>query len=181
MRHPAAEKHEMIRLVERSNLPVRRTLRQLGVPPATFYRWVERYQAGGSEALADRSSRPDRVWNRIPDTQRESLIALALAEPELSPRELAVHFTEQHRYFMSEATVYRLLTAQDLITSPAFIVVMAPTNSTPRPPRRTSSGRPTSLTSRSSAGAGSTYPPCSTTSPATSSPGSCVPLWPRVM
>jgi putative transposase len=125
MRYPGAEKLEIIRLVEQSSLPVRRTLHQLGIPPATFYRWCERYQTGGPEALADRPSRPDRVWNRIPDEVRARIIDLALAEPELSPRELAVRFTEQQRYFVSEAAVYRLLKAHDLITSPAFIVVKA--------------------------------------------------------
>jgi transposase InsO family protein len=125
MRYPAAEKLEIIRLVEQSHLPVRRTLRHLGIPPATFYRWYERYQDGGPEALADKPSRPDRVWNRIPDAQRGRIVDLALAEPELSPRELAIRFTEQERYFVSEASVYRLLKAHDLITSPAFIVVKA--------------------------------------------------------
>jgi putative transposase len=125
MRYPASEKLEIIRLVEQSHLPSRRTLRQLGVPPATFYRWYDRYQRGGPEALADRPSRPDRIWNRIPDAERAGIIDLALAEPELSPRELAVRFTEQRRYFVSEASVYRLLKAHDLITSPAFIVVKA--------------------------------------------------------
>jgi putative transposase len=125
MRYPAHEKLEIIRLVEQSHLPARRTLRQLGVPPATFYRWYDRFQSGGPEALADRSPRPDRVWNRIPDPIRDKLVELALAEPELSPRELAVRFTERERYFVSEASVYRLLKAHDLITSPAFIVVKA--------------------------------------------------------
>ena len=37
MRYPAAAKLEIIRLVEGSHLPVRRTLRHLGIPPATFY------------------------------------------------------------------------------------------------------------------------------------------------
>lgn len=125
MRYPAAEKLEIIRLVEQSHLPVRRTLRQLGVPTATFYRWYDRYQTGGPEAVADRPSRPDRVWNRIPDATRDKIVDLALAEPELSSRELAVRFTERERYFVSEASVYRLLKAHDLITSPAFIVVKA--------------------------------------------------------
>jgi putative transposase len=125
MRYSAADKLEVIRLVEQSHLPARRTLRQLGVPPATFYRWYDRYQRGGPEGLADRPSRPDRVWNRIPEAQRGRIIDLALSEPELSPRELAVRFTEQQRYFVSEASVYRLLKAHDLITSPAFIVVKA--------------------------------------------------------
>ncbi len=53
------------------------------------------------------------------------IIDLALAEPELSPRELAVRFTDQQRYFVSEASVDRLLKAHDLIARPAYIVVKA--------------------------------------------------------
>ena len=125
MRYRAAEKLEIIRLVEQSPLPVRRTLAQLGIPPATFYRWYDRHSSGGPEALNDRSPRPDRVWNRIPDTVRESVIQLALDQPALSPRELAVRFTDTKSYFVSEASVYRLLKARDLIASPAFIVIKA--------------------------------------------------------
>jgi len=66
MRYPAAEKLEIIRLVEGSHLPVRRTLARIGVPPATFYRWYDRYRERGPEGLEDRSPRPGRVWNRIP-------------------------------------------------------------------------------------------------------------------
>jgi len=50
---------------------------------------------------------------------------MALEEPELSPRELAVRFTDTQSYFVSEASVYRLLKALDLITSPAFVVIKA--------------------------------------------------------
>ena len=125
MRYPASEKLEIIRLVERSHLSVRRTLAQIGVPPATFYRWYDLYQTGGPEALEDRSPRPGRVWNRIPDDVRGWIVKLALDEPELSPRELAVQFTDGEGYFVSEASVYRLLKAHDLITSPAFIVIKA--------------------------------------------------------
>jgi putative transposase len=65
------------------------------------------------------------VWNRIPDGVRDNVIQLALDEPALSPRELAVRFTDTKSYFVSEASVYRLLKARDLIASPAFIVVKA--------------------------------------------------------
>ena len=37
MRYPACEKLEIIRLVEQSTLPVKRTLEKLSVPRATFY------------------------------------------------------------------------------------------------------------------------------------------------
>jgi transposase-like protein len=116
MRYPASEKAEIIRLVEASHLPARRTLDKLGIPRATFYRWYDRYLTGGVEALADHRSRPDRVWNRIPDPIRAEIVELALRETELSPRELAVRFTDEKRYFVSEASVYRLLKMHDLIT-----------------------------------------------------------------
>jgi len=47
MRYPASEKAEIIRLVEQSHLPVRRTLEKLGIPRATFYRWVDLHRTGG--------------------------------------------------------------------------------------------------------------------------------------
>jgi putative transposase len=125
MRYPASEKAEIIKLVEQSHLSARKTLEQIGVPRATFYRWYEQYQTGGPEALGDRPSQPSRVWNRVPDDVRGQIIALALDQSELSPRELAVRFTDTKGYFVSEATVYRLLKAHDLITSPAFIVMKA--------------------------------------------------------
>ena len=125
MRYPASEKLEIIRLVEQSRLPVRRTLKKLGILPATFYRWYDRHQTGGHEALEDRSPRPKQVWNRIPDDVRGRILRLALDEPELSPRELATRFIDTKGYFISEASVYRLLKAHDLITSPTFVVVKA--------------------------------------------------------
>jgi putative transposase len=125
MRYPASEKIEIIRLVEQSHLSVRETLEKIGIPRATFYRWYDLHQTGGPEALEDGRPCPKRVWNRIPDAIHQQIIQLALDEPELSPRELAVRFTDQHGYFVSEASVYRLLKAQDLIASPAFIVMKA--------------------------------------------------------
>ena len=125
MRYRTSEKREIIDLVERSSLPVRRTLNQLGIAKATFYGWYERYREGGDEALADVRPRCGEVWNRLPEQIRESILTLALERPEFSSRELAVLYTEYHGYFVSESSVYRLLKAHDLITSPAFVVVKA--------------------------------------------------------
>jgi putative transposase len=116
---------KIIRLVEQSSLPVKRTLEKLGIPRATFYRWYDLYHSGGPEALSDHWPRPDRIWNHIFDMVRERIIKLALDEPTLSPRELALRFTDKENYFVSEASVYRLLKARDLVASPAFIVMKA--------------------------------------------------------
>jgi len=125
MRYPASEKLEIIRLVEQSHLPIKRTLEKLGVSRPTFYRWYDLYQRFGEARLEDRTSHPGRVWNRIPDKVRSDMLEMALERPTLSPRELAVTFTDERGYFVSEASVYRLLKAHDLITSPAFIVMKA--------------------------------------------------------
>jgi putative transposase len=125
MRLPGSEKLEIIRLVDQSHLPARRTLEMLGIHPSTFYRWYDRYRTGGPEALEDKPSKPHRVWNRIPDDVRQRIVTMALEQPELSPRELATRFTDTEGYFVSESSVYRLLKAHDLIGSPAFIVIKA--------------------------------------------------------
>ncbi|WP_148309194.1 IS3 family transposase [Sphingopyxis fribergensis] len=125
MRYPASEKLEIIRIVEQSHLPAKRTLDQLGVARRTFYRWYDRYLEGGPEALQDRPSAPSRVWNRIGNDIQDQIVEMALEQTDLSPRELAVRFTDEKRYFVSEATVYRLLKAHDLITSPAYTVIKA--------------------------------------------------------
>jgi transposase-like protein len=44
MRYSQAEKMDIIRLVETSDLPVKRTLEELDVPRSSFYRWYDRYQ-----------------------------------------------------------------------------------------------------------------------------------------
>jgi transposase InsO family protein len=125
MRYSASEKLEIIRLVEQSFLPVRRTLEQIAVSKSTFYAWYDRYRDGGFDALEDRSPCPKRSWNRIPDETREKIVKFALDEPELSPREIAFGFTDKEKSFVSEASVYRILKARGLITSPAFIVMKA--------------------------------------------------------
>ena len=126
MRYPASEKLEIIRLVEQSHLPVKHTLAKLGVSRPTFYRWYDLYRRFGEAGLGDRRSGPKgAAWNRIPDEIRAAIIEMALERPELSPRELAITFTDEHQYFVSEASIYRFLRARGLITSPAYIVLKA--------------------------------------------------------
>ena len=97
----------------------------IGIPRATFYRWYDLYRFGGIDALEDYRPLPGHVWNRVPDKIRREIVDMALDIPELSPRELAVRFTDTKRYFVSESSVYRLLKSHDLITSLAFIVMKA--------------------------------------------------------
>jgi len=125
MRYAASEKLEILRTVEGSSLGITRTLAPLGIPKSTFYHWYDRYLTGGVAALADQKPTPHAHWNKVPEDKRQALVEMALDRSELSPRELAVRFTDERRYFISEATAYRILKAHDLVTSPAWIVMKA--------------------------------------------------------
>ncbi len=125
MRRTASEKLEIIRLVEGTDLAVQATLRQLGVPRSTFYGWYQRYLALGFDGLQDKKPAPRSRWNTIPEAVQNQLLELALERTDLSPRELACHYTDERRYFVSESSVYRILKAADLITSPAYILMSA--------------------------------------------------------
>ena len=83
----------------------------------------EAFKTVGSKPLtsAPKVDGSDYVLDNI----RAKIIDMALEEPELSPRELAVRFTDTQSYYISEASVYRLLKAHDLITSPSFVVIKA--------------------------------------------------------
>ena len=125
MRRTASEKLEIIRLVEGTDLPVRETLRQLGVPRSTFYGWYQRYVDQGFNGLHDKKPAPRPRWNAIPEKVQKQVLDLALERTDLSPRELACRYTDEKRYFVSESSVYRILKAADLITSPAYILMSA--------------------------------------------------------
>tara|TARA_R100001369_G_scaffold69509_1_gene97155 strand:+ start:458 stop:1438 length:981 start_codon:yes stop_codon:yes gene_type:complete len=125
MRYPASEKLEIIRTVEASHLPARQTLAMLDIPRTTYYRWYDRWSEGGLDALKDTPSHPGSVWNRLPDETRAEIIEFALEHEDLTPRELAVKYTDEKQYFVSESSVYRILKAEDLVTAPAHIVMKA--------------------------------------------------------
>ena len=89
MEYPASEKLEIIRTVEGSHLPIKKTLDMLVIPRSTFYRWYDLYVDGGLIGLGDISPRPGSVGDRIPDDRRDNLIEFALAHEALIKRELA--------------------------------------------------------------------------------------------
>jgi len=107
-----------------------------------------------------------------PEAIRSQLVDLALDQPELSVRELAVRFTDEAKYVVSEASVYRLLKAHDLITSPAYIVIKAAEEFKDKTAAPTQLWQ-TDFTNLKITGWGGTIsPPRSTTSRASASPGS---------
>ena len=81
MRRSAAEKMEIIRLVEGTDLPVQATLRQLGVPRSTFYGWYQRFLEDGFDGLRDKQPGRRAGWNRIPKSIKDQVLELGIGHP----------------------------------------------------------------------------------------------------
>ena len=125
MHYSQSEKHEIIRLVEQSDLGVIRTLRELKVNKSTFYSWYNAYLENGYDGLARKPSSQVGTWNKINTADRDKVVEIALERPELSSRELAWHITDKYSYYISESSVYRILKANGLITTPSFRIMSA--------------------------------------------------------
>ena len=125
MHYTTNEKYEIIRLVEQSELGVIRTLKELKVNKTTFYNWYNAYLEKGYDGLVRKQSKVKTTWNKINPADRDTVVELALEKPELSSRELAWHITDTYSYYISESSVYRILKANGLITTPAFRISSA--------------------------------------------------------
>jgi putative transposase len=125
MRHSQSEKMEIIRLVENSGLGVKRTLAELDINRSTFYDWYRRYRESGYDGLAPQRSQRRCFWNAIPPDVKQKVVETALEHLDKSPRQLAWYLTDTQGYYISESSVYRILKAHDLITSPNYTVLSA--------------------------------------------------------
>jgi len=135
MRYSPSEKLEIIRIVEESELSVRKTLIELGINRSTFYNWYRHYLEAGIEGLGPKQPKARTFWNKIPKEVKVQVVQEALEQTELSPRELACKITDTQGYFISESSVYRILKSHDLITSPSYILMQA-SDSFKNPTRR---------------------------------------------
>lgn len=118
VRRKAEAKHEVLRLVERSPLPVTQTLEELNLAPSTYYRWKRKYGEKGIVGLKDLPSVARRVWNRLGDEERDRVVEYALEHPSLSSREVATRLIDREGQFVSESTVYRILRRAGLVKPP---------------------------------------------------------------
>ncbi len=125
MRYTQSEKMEVIRMVEGSTLSVRKTLKELDISPSTFYEWYKLYLEDGYDGLAPKQRCPKQFWNAIPDCEKDRIIRVAREFPEKSSRELALYITDKYEYFVSESSVYRILRAKNLISTPVYTVITA--------------------------------------------------------
>ncbi len=125
MRFTQSDKYEIILLVEKSELSLTKTLAELGIHKSTFYNWYNVYLLHGYDGLADKPKNRKQYWNAILEEEKQLIIETALDYPERSSREIAFLFTDMHKRFVSESSVYRILKTQGLVTPPVYDLIRA--------------------------------------------------------
>ena len=90
----------------RSGWSARRTLGQLGVSPASYYRW--RKQAQGAKTLSAEPMRPVQAYEAT-DEEKRTVRAYALKHPGIRHRELAWRMVDEEIACLSMSSVYRIL------------------------------------------------------------------------
>ncbi len=107
----ATQKEEVIKRVERSQLPVNQTLRKLKVLTRTYYRWLQ------NGSLEDERPVARRIWIRLLPQEEETVIERALEYPDRSARQPAFLMTDEGKFAVSENTSYRILKCEGLMPS----------------------------------------------------------------
>jgi transposase-like protein len=113
--------------------------RREGISANLYCRWSKDFLEAGKMRLAGDTNR-EASSNEVGGLRRELAqfqemtaellftaveFEVALAETELSPREIVCQMIDREGLFLSESTVYRILKSHDLITSPAYILMEA--------------------------------------------------------
>jgi putative transposase len=93
----------------RSGWPIQRTLRRLGVSPASYYRWRK------ESARAQRSIKPVQAYEAT-DEEKRAVRAYALKHPGIRHRELAWRMVDEEVACLSASTVYRILKSENLVS-----------------------------------------------------------------
>jgi transposase InsO family protein len=83
-----SQRYEFVVLASQSGLAFKELCRRFGISRKTGYKWLERYQQSGAEALKDRSRRPVRSPQQTPPEVGERVIALRLENPAWGGRKL---------------------------------------------------------------------------------------------
>jgi transposase InsO family protein len=87
---------------------------RFGVARKTVHAWLARYEAGGLEALADRSHRPRSCPHQMPGGVEVALVELRLAHPSWGPRRLSFELG-RGGVSVSESAAYRALARLNLV------------------------------------------------------------------
>jgi transposase InsO family protein len=95
----------------RSQMRVNDSLRHLGVPRGTYYRWKK--ERAWEREKAEPVS-PVQAFEALPE-EKQVVVKYALDHPEIRHRELSWRMIDEDVAYLSASTVYRILRAEELM------------------------------------------------------------------
>lgn len=112
----AEQRYEAVRAVIADGETVTLVAARFGVSRKTMHVWLARYEAGGMDALADRSHRPRSCPHQMPAAVEVALVQLRMAHPSWGPRRLGFELARAGvEPAVSESAAYRALVRLNLI------------------------------------------------------------------
>ena len=110
------QRYDAVLGVIRDGFSVTEVARKFGVSRQSVHSWLQRYEAGGLEALAERSSRPQTSPTQIAGVIEARIVELRRHHPSWGP----VHLRHQRGKegvmpLPSESSIYRALKRSGLI------------------------------------------------------------------
>jgi putative transposase len=93
---PMTLRRQFIRDAQRGTAPITELCAAYGISRKTGYKWLARYEAGGTPALADLSRRPHTSPTAIAPELVQALLAARARHPSWGPRKLLRLVRQQH-------------------------------------------------------------------------------------
>ena len=107
------EVHAVVQQTKRrSGWPALRTLQQLGVSRASYYRW--RKESQQPQLLPPAATQPVQAYEAT-DEEKRAVRSYALKHPGIRHRELAWRMVDEGVAYLSPSSVYRILKGENLV------------------------------------------------------------------
>jgi len=109
-------RQEAMEVIERSPQTIAAACQEVGIGRSSFYRWRQRLSCQRQTRQGEQGVIVERqAWNRLLESERETILQRAKEKPDLSARELAYWLVDHDFISVSEASVRRILRAQGLL------------------------------------------------------------------
>jgi transposase InsO family protein len=110
------QRYDAVLAVIRDGFSVTEAAEKYGVSRQSLYRWMARYEAGGLEALSDRSHRPKRVPHQMAAELEARVLELRRLHPHWGPITLGHRLAKEGvQTVPSHMAIYRALVRHQLI------------------------------------------------------------------
>lgn len=93
---------------------VSKAARRCGIPRSTLYRWINRYEAGNKNSLADKSQKPIKLAKQKITAEIAQLILSIRDKHNFGPQSISTHLLRNHEIELSAPTVWRVLNKHNI-------------------------------------------------------------------